>query len=146
MLNSDEYWTFLWEENIEIPPHGNRVLWSFYKLQYLTYKFSRLISNTFPKEFMKRICLNQRIFPWVIILSILITFSLDNVLLFLGEELMGEYLANRGYIFGAWAVAWKVVSANNCSYFYCACAKFVKRFTCKISRRVCRQTARVSQE
>ena len=82
--------------------HGNRVLRSLYKPQYLTYKFSRLISHTFPKEFIKRICLiclNQRIFPCVIILSILITFSLDYVLLFLGEELMGEYPASRGYIF-----------------------------------------------
>ena len=70
--------------------HGNRVLWSLHKPQYLTYKFSRLISDTFPKEFIKRICLNQRIFPRVIILSILITFSLDYVLLFLAEELMGE--------------------------------------------------------
>ena len=69
---------------------GNRVLWSLYKPRYLTYKFSRLICDTFPKEFIKRICLNQRIFPRVIILSILITFSLDYVLLFLAEELMGE--------------------------------------------------------
>ena len=72
--------------------HGNRVLWSLYKPGYLTYKFSRLISDTFSKEFVKRICINQRIFPWVIILSILITFSLDYVLLFLGEELMGSTL------------------------------------------------------
>ena len=70
--------------------HGNRVLWSLYKPQYLTYKFFRLICDTFPKEFIKKICLNQRIFSWVIILSILITFSLDYALLFLGEELMGE--------------------------------------------------------
>ena len=56
------------------------------------------------------------------------------------------YPASRGYIFAVWAVVQKVASADNHSIFYLGCTKFVARFTSKINRQVCHQTAQVSRE
>ena len=56
------------------------------------------------------------------------------------------YPANRGYIFAGWAGVWKGASADNCSIFYCACAKFAITIRKQIHHQVCRQMAQVSLE
>ena len=43
------------------------------------------------------------------------------------------YPASRDYIFAVWGGMRKVASADNCSIFYCACAKFVTWFASKIN-------------
>ena len=57
-----------------------------------------------------------------------------------------RYPASRGYIFAVWAGMQKVASANNCSIFYHAWAKFIMRFASKINIMVCCQMVLVLQE
>ena len=57
-----------------------------------------------------------------------------------------KYPACWGYIFAVWGGVRQVASADNHSIFYCACVKFITRFTSKINCQVCRQMARVSWE